>query len=146
VTVRSSTPTRFEIALVAAAAALFCMAPTAGDVGGCGKTAVELEEGDYNYTRKIVDCDKCRTCELATARCTRACDGPIDGYVRFPETCRPLRHDGDVCIRALRAAPCDAYARYVADEEPETPSECDFCRVAEEPVLPPTFADAGGGG
>jgi hypothetical protein len=139
-------PTRAELGIAAAVVLVFCMAPTAGDVGGCGKSAVELQEDDYNYSRKVLDCQRCRECALASARCTQACDSAIDGYVLFPKTCRPLRHDGDVCIRALRAASCDRYARYVTDDGAETPSECDFCRVQEAPPPAPSFSDAGESG
>jgi hypothetical protein len=138
--------TRAEGAFVAVVAVLFCAAPTPGDVGGCGRTPVELDEGDFAYSRKLVDCERCRACGLATERCTRACDGPIDGYARFPKTCRPLRHDGDVCIRALRVATCAESSRYLDDAIGETPPECEFCRVPDDAPVVGSFTDAGGGG
>ena len=107
------------------------------------RSAIAVDEEDFGYTRKIVDCDRCRACALGTERCRRACDGPVEGYVRFPKTCRPLRHDGDVCIRALRSASCDTFARYVDDAIAETPSECEFCRVPDDTPVVGTFADAG---
>jgi hypothetical protein len=136
---------RREVLLAIAVAALFCAAPTPGDVGGCGKTASELSEGDFSYTRKLLDCDRCRSCGIANERCKRACDDPVEGYVRFPPTCRPLVHDGEVCLRALRAASCDDFSRYVDDVSPDTPSECDFCRVPEPQAPAGELTDAGGG-
>jgi hypothetical protein len=45
----------------------------------------------------------------------------------FPEGCAPLVHDGEVCLRALHFASCDAYRGYVDDAAPTVPTECDFC-------------------
>jgi hypothetical protein len=104
--------------------------PTVGDVGACGKTATDLDEGAFRHGRKVVDCRRCNDCGLTAARCTRACDPNDPGDVAFPSTCRPLYHDGEVCLRALLAASCSDYAGYVDDGTPEVPSECAFCREA----------------
>ena len=48
--------------------------PTVGNVGGCGRTATELNEAAFANARKTVDCRRCGDCGLSTARCQRACD------------------------------------------------------------------------
>lgn len=123
--------------------ALLCVAPTAGDVGGCGKEATDLDAQDYALARKSEDCDRCRECGIHTARCERACDPAKSPDVLLPATCKPVYHDGEVCLRALDAVSCDKYATYVDDFAPATPSECDFCKIAPEPP-PPAFVDGGG--
>lgn len=131
---------RAVIALLAA----LCMAPTAGDVGGCGREATELDVDDFARARKEEDCERCRACSIDNARCARACDPAKPPDIGLPATCKPLRHDGEVCLRALHAASCETFATYVDDVAPATPSECEFCRVAPE-APPPSFAtDAGG--
>jgi hypothetical protein len=121
-----------------------CMAPTVGDVGGCGRQATELDGEDFAYARKDEDCERCEECGVATERCRRACDPAALPDIALPVTCRPVRRDGEVCLRALRAASCDTFASYVDDVAPTTPSECEFCRVPP-PAPPPAFAsDAGG--
>ncbi len=107
---------------------VFGTGPTVGDVGGCGRTATELDEAAFGHGRKVVDCRRCTACGLATARCARACDGKAPADSVFPTTCRPLRHDGEVCLDALLAASCGDYATYVDDGAPVVPSECEFCR------------------
>jgi hypothetical protein len=120
------------------------MAPTVGDTGGCGRTATELESDRYANARKLQDCRRCEECGIETARCQRACDPQALPDIVLPPTCRPLFHDGEVCLRALGAASCHAYARYVDDDAPASPSECEFCRVPQaEP--PPAFGDSGVG-
>ena len=104
--------------------------PTVGDVGGCGRTATELDEAAFAHGRKVVDCRRCGDCGLSTARCQRACDLKAPGDAVFPTTCRPLRHDGEVCLDALLAASCSDYALYVDDGSRAVPSECEFCREA----------------
>ena len=106
---------------------VLCMAPTAGDVGGCGKDATALDLAVYGGARKEQDCSRCQECGLTSARCGRACDPKASPETAIPATCHPLQHDGEVCLRALAAASCDAYGRYLADVEPETPTECGFC-------------------
>jgi len=121
---------RRTLVLTALLFLVFGTGPTVGDVGGCGKTATELDEGAFRRARKIVDCRRCGACGLSTPRCARACDEKDPGDVAFPSTCRPLYHDGEVCLNALVAARCSDYARYVDDAAPEVPSECAFCREA----------------
>ena len=119
---------------------VFGTGPTVGDVGGCGKTATELDEGRFAGGRKTVDCQRCKDCALRSERCTRACDPKAASDVSFPSTCRPLLHDGEACLRALLAASCSDYATYVDDLAPAVPSECDFCQVAPAPA--PTLKGA----
>lgn len=109
-----------------------CMAPTAGDVGGCGAEVVALDTAAFARDRKSQDCRACQDCALEGARCARACDPNAATDVVIPSTCRPLEHDGEVCLRALRAASCEDYAGYVSDA-PSTPGECSFCRTEGAP-------------
>lgn len=123
---------------VAALFGVLTMAPTVGDVGGCGAEPTALDRDAYALARKDEDCARCTECRLATERCARACDPKATPEVELPATCRPLLRDGEVCVRALRAASCDAYATYMDDVAPAVPSECDFCRLpppASEPML-----------
>lgn len=129
--------------LVAAVLGALTMAPTVGDVGGCGVEATALDREAYALARKDEDCKRCSECGLATERCARACDVAAAPDVQLPATCLPLLRDGEVCVRALRAASCDAYATYMDDLAPAVPSECDFCRVPPAPPPGPTFADGG---
>ncbi len=126
-------PRRRELALVALLAAVFGAAPTVGDVGGCGTTATPLDSARFARARKSVDCTQCMACGFTNARCKQACGAAgVVPYVVFPSTCEPLLHDGEVCIRALQAATCGDYARYVDDFAPTTPTECGFCREADD--------------
>ena len=118
------------LALSAAFFLVFGTGPTVGDVGGCGRTATELDEAAFGHGRKVVDCRRCTACGFGTARCTRACDAKAPNDAVFPATCRPLRHDGEACLDALLAASCSDYATYVDDTAPAVPSECEFCREA----------------
>jgi hypothetical protein len=120
-------PRRLEIAMGAAVAIGLCTAPTVGDIGGCGVRATSLDMATFADERKQVDCQRCTECGLATMTCRNACDPNAPSDVAWPATCHPLLHDGDVCIRALQAASCGAYASFVDDVAPTEPSECDFC-------------------
>ncbi len=121
----------------------FLMAPTPGDTGGCGVTAESLDVRQFGVGRKNMDCKRCGSCSLATDRCEKACDGGVPSDVSFPDTCKPLREDGLICLRALNASSCDDYARYMDDRAPEVPTECQFCRQGAPPA-PTVFAtDAG---
>lgn len=113
--------------------AILAMAPTPGDVGGCGAEPALLEPTSYEATRKRQDCERCEECGIATARCARACDPKAPSDIVIPPTCAPLLRDGQVCVRALGAASCEDFATYVADEAPRTPSECQFCRQGTTP-------------
>jgi len=121
-------PHRAAVALAALAFLVLGTGPTVGDVGGCGRTATELDEARFGRARKVVDCQRCRDCSLFAMRCTRACDATSPNDVAFPATCRPLLHDGEVCLHALLVASCGDYTMYVDDDAPAVPSECEFCR------------------
>lgn len=123
--------------------AMLCMAPTAGDIGGCGKEATELDPDDYAFARKSEDCDRCRECGIGSERCKRSCDPARAPEIALPPTCKPVRHDGEVCLRALDTVSCEKFATYVDDVAPATPGECDFCKIKPEPP-PPAFMDGGG--
>lgn len=121
--------------VILAVLAILNMAPTAGDVGGCGTSPTLLDLDAYRFARKNLECRRCDECGTPSARCTRACDPAVAPETRIPDTCSPLFHDGIVCLRALEAASCDAFGTYVEDRAPATPSECEFCRVGlPEPV------------
>ncbi len=136
----SSRPLSLAIALLG----ILLMAPTVGDTGACGRTATELDRDKYANARKLQDCERCQECGLTTARCESACDRKTLPEIALPATCRPLYHDGEVCLRALAAASCDTYASYVDDDAAAIPTECDFCQVPLPPPGPgaPGFADA----
>jgi len=104
---------------------LFCAAPTPGDVGGCNQRAQELDPTAFFETKRGVDCERCRECNLSSKACDAACDG--SGEDSFPRRCVPLVHDGEVCLRALLDASCDEYRGHMRDEGATTPTECNFC-------------------
>ena len=135
---------RAPLVVIAGFLAMLCMAPTAGDVGGCGREATDLDADDYAFARKTNECGRCRECGVHTARCERACDPAKPPDIALPATCKPVRRDGEVCLRAIDAVSCDKFATYVDDLAPATPSECDFCRIKPEPP-PPSFAPNDGG-
>lgn len=122
-----------ERALVAVLA-LLAMAPTPGDVGGCGQPAEELDVQLFLRSMNETDCTRCEACGIATATCAAAC-AKLDVPQRLPEGCAPLAHDGEVCLRRLQADACGAYESYVADQggkptpllDRPRPSECQFC-------------------
>jgi len=101
--------------------ALLCAAPTAGDVGGCGRSVNELDPARFGVARKLEDCQRCTECGITTQRCTHACDPKAPSDVLIPATCKPLFHDGEVCLRALNAASCEDYATF---EDDNAPSGC----------------------
>lgn len=135
---------RLGLRLAVGVLAVLSMAPTAGDVGGCGTTAKALDRGVYGEARKDLDCQRCEECGVANARCARACDPKSAPEIVLPVTCRPLYRDGEVCLRAIAAASCDTFETYVDEVAPAVPSECDFCKVPPE-APPPSFGDAGPG-
>ena len=128
--------------LVVAFLGLLCAAPTVGDVGGCGRTVSDLDTTRFANARKLEDCERCNACGLSTQTCVHACDPKQPSNVFIPQTCRPLFHDGEVCLRALQAASCTDYAAFVDDVAPTNPSECEFCRVAPAPSETGGFGDA----
>ena len=105
------------------------MAPTPGDIGGCGQQPQQLDARTFFGSKKIIDCRQCTSCGLHTEPCQRACDRKIAPDDAFPDQCYPLVHDGEVCLRALYNASCDDYASFVADSPTvrTTPTECNFC-------------------
>ena len=133
---------RRTLSLAVITLGVLLMAPTVGDTGGCGRTVSELDHERYANGRKVEDCQRCGECGITNARCTRACDPKAPPEIALPATCRPLYHDGEVCLRAVAAASCDTFATYVDDEAPANPGECDFCRVPL-PAPPPAFVDSG---
>lgn len=114
---------RLILVLLAAA----CLAPTPGDIGGCGQAPQELDAERFFETKKSIDCDRCLECGLEAQSCTRACAAQTRVEGAFPADCLPLVHDGEVCLRALIYASCDEYAEYMDDRAPRVPGECDFC-------------------
>jgi hypothetical protein len=120
---------RTELALAACLALVFGAAPTVGDVGSCGRTAADLDPQSFASARKDVDCGRCTECGLATQTCVGACDANAPGTAGWPPTCHPLQHDGEACLRALRAASCSDYTGFVDDVAPTLPTECDFCHL-----------------
>jgi hypothetical protein len=123
---------RRELVVVAGLAVAFGAAPTVGDVGACGRMAVELDSKTFATARKNLDCERCQECGLSSQTCQNACDPNAPSNVGWPGTCHPLQHDGDVCLRALHAAGCNDYAAYVDDTAPTVPTECDFCHLVGE--------------
>jgi hypothetical protein len=106
---------------------VFCMAPTPGDVGGCGQKPAELDPEIFFASKANIDCQRCQECGLASKACTQACDFSQALPTQFPDRCVPLVHDGEVCLRALQYASCDDYRAYVNDVSPSVPTECNFC-------------------
>lgn len=123
--------------------AVLSMAPTAGDVGGCGQEASLLDVAVFAAARKQEDCERCQSCGITSARCTAACDPKAAPAAAIPATCRPLQHDGEVCLRALGAASCADYNDYVSDD-PSLPLECQFCRQGVDAPVTGSFSDGGG--
>ncbi len=110
---------------------LFCLAPTPGDIGGCGQSPDLLDPATFFASKKRIDCERCQDCGFASDYCVRACDETSPVATAFPADCFPLVHDGEVCLRALRYASCDDYAGYAADGARDAPSECNFCPPRE---------------
>ena len=120
---------RRTLALCAVLALVFGAGPTVGDVGSCGDQAAALDLATFLAERKAADCQMCRQCGLTTQTCLNACNPGAPSSVSWPSTCYPLQRDAVVCIDALLAASCGAYASYVSDTSPTVPTECDFCHL-----------------
>jgi hypothetical protein len=103
------------------------MAPTPGDVGGCGQKPAELDPGVFFSSKANIDCQRCQECGLASKACFAACEPDPALRTQFPDRCVPLVHDGEVCLRALTYASCDDYRAYMSDVSPSVPTECNFC-------------------
>ena len=110
----------------------FCAAPVPGDVGGCGQDPQELDAETFFWSKQSIECDHCRSCQLSSAACDRAC---ADALVQsaFPENCVPLVHDGEVCLRALNDGSCGDFRDYMSDTAPTIPTECNFCPAGGPP-------------
>lgn len=121
---RAATAQKLGLALIVL---LFCMAPTPGDIGGCGQSPDLLDAPTFFANKKLIDCSRCDECGFDESACSKACTDEYPIATAFPKDCYPLVHDGEVCLRALRHASCDDYASYVDDFAPSTPSECNFC-------------------
>ncbi len=113
--------------------ALFCTAPVPGDIGGCGQTAQDLDAPTFFASKKAIDCSRCDECKIDSNSCRSACDTSQKVQTSFPEYCYPLVHDGEVCLRALMAASCNDYARFMDESAPSVPTECDFCPSGKGP-------------
>jgi len=109
------------------ATVLLCLAPVPGDIGSCGQPATPLDAERFFGAKKVLDCMRCRECDLAGSRCDEACDRSRTPPTAFADECFPVVHDGEVCLRRLIAATCDEYGSYVAEVSPVVPSECNFC-------------------
>lgn len=116
---------RRKYGLAIALAVFLGMGPTVGDVGGCGQEPQDLDPLTFFDIKAGVDCDRCAECGLRGRTCDRACKDPP--AKAFPQGCRPLVHDGEVCLRALIHASCGDYTSFMDDTAPTAPSECQFC-------------------
>lgn len=137
----SRRPSR-PVVLVAALLGVLAMAPTPGDIGGCGQPAEDLDQKLFYASLRLADCAACDRCGLDTATCRDACGAEPPAIVPlFPQDCAPLAHDGEVCLRRIQVTGCDDIAASMADDEgrvvPVTerprPSECQFCPPREGP-------------
>jgi hypothetical protein len=126
------TPRRRVLGLTAVVTLVFSTGATVGDIGSCGDSATLLDGSTFAQARKQTDCQRCTECGITTRTCAGACDPGARPTAGWPSTCQPLRHDGDVCLRALLAASCTDYASFVSDVAPTLPTECDFCRDVPE--------------
>lgn len=111
--------------LAMALAVVLGMGPMVGDIGSCGQQADDLDAPTFFDVKANIDCGRCGDCNLRGQQCDRACNEPPQ--TAFAYGCRPLVHDGEVCLRALLHASCDDYASYMNDARPGAPSECQFC-------------------
>jgi hypothetical protein len=109
---------------------LLCLAPTPGDIGGCGAPADLLGARPFFEKKRDIDCGACSQCGIHNRTCDALCSEPIPNA--FPRGCFPLVHDGEVCLRALSYSSCEQYRTYLDDRAPRTPSECDFCPVLSD--------------
>jgi hypothetical protein len=116
---------RIFLRLALALGAALCLAPTPGDVGGCGQAAQDLDPPAFFLSLASVQCDRCQECGIRTRGCDAACSGE-EVPSEFPEGCFPLVHDGTVCLRAMIQASCEDHREFAA-EPPRVPSECNFC-------------------
>ncbi|HKY40233.1 MAG TPA: hypothetical protein VJN18_30065 [Polyangiaceae bacterium] len=125
-------PAQLVKSLLGFVALAFCAAPVPGDVGGCGQEAQDLDPIEFFSRKQNIECAHCQECEIVSEACLRAC-GDVLVQFEFPESCAPLVHDGEVCLRALGDGSCDDYREYMSDTAPSVPTECNFCPVREGP-------------
>lgn len=118
-------------AIVVILLGVLCMAPTAGDVGGCGAEVTALDDATFAKARSELDCRRCAECNVPTTRCKNACDPSKPPATQIPKSCQALKHDGEVCLRRLESVSCEVFGSYVSDLAPATPSECQFCKLEE---------------
>ncbi len=129
--------------LLGALLAVLAMAPTPGDIGGCGQSPEDLDPGLFFGAMRGIDCESCQRCGVDTATCQDACGTEPPALIPlFPQDCAPLAHDGEVCLRRLRVESCDNVAVSLADDAqgkvvPITarprPTECQFCPPRAQP-------------
>ncbi|MBN2195586.1 MAG: hypothetical protein JW751_22390 [Polyangiaceae bacterium] len=125
-------PVRLELRLAGVVLVVFgSLGAVPGDVGGCGQPRETLEPARFFQQLREIECEQCTRCSLGTQACRDACFGAETNPTAFPEDCVPLVHDGEVCLRAIEAAACGAFATYVDDDSPRLPTECDFCPPPE---------------
>ena len=106
-------------------AIVFGMGPTVGDIGSCNQEVDALDPALFFAIKARIDCTRCEECELSSTPCRTACTAAAP--TAFLRGCRPLVHDGEVCLHALLHASCDDYASYTDESRPTAPSECQFC-------------------
>jgi hypothetical protein len=115
---------------------LLAMAPTPGDIGGCGQAPDDLDAQIFYTSVESTDCRACVSCGFSTRTCDLACGTQVSEARNFPEGCAPVVHDGEVCLRRLQHDSCEAYRDYVADDaggaavplvSRPRPGECQFC-------------------
>ena len=118
-------PGRGVQALTIFTAVIFGMGPTVGDIGSCGQDVEPLDPVSFFALKAGIDCLRCRECSLSAKPCDVACTAtPAKSFL---PGCRPVVHDGEVCLHALLHASCDDYASYTDESRPTAPSECQFC-------------------
>ena len=122
--------------LIGALLAVLAMAPTPGDIGGCGQPAEDLNQTLFFAAMRAEDCSSCHRCGLDTLTCQDACATTAPTVVpTFPQDCAPLAHDGEVCLRRIQVESCDDVATSMADADGQPvlitqrprPTECQFC-------------------
>ncbi len=123
------TPRRRELLMLCALLLPFVIAPTPGDIGGCGQEAELLDAPAFFASKRSIDCKQCGECAFVFQTCAEACDPLTPLPEAFPVGCFPLVHDGEVCLRALHNTSCNDYSGYMNDDprSRSTPSECNFC-------------------
>lgn len=124
---RLRSPGRIELVILIGVLCTLVAAPTPGDIGGCGQPAQELDPVVFFASKAQIDCQRCQECGLAFKSCDTACNPKSAIPTSFPAHCYPLVHDGEVCLRALYNASCSEYLRYMDDQNPSSPTECNFC-------------------